>query len=150
MIGKVQDIVAGAVVIGAMNDSTNSGDAVNASDANDALSNTLEAQQPTTTEKVRAEAGTDEESQAQDQQKEKDEENLNPNQVSLMTKELNELMSRLNCNLRFQYHKEVDTMSVQMIDKKTNEVLKEVPPEDMIQHMIKAKDWLGAFLDQNA
>ena len=70
--------------------------------------------------------------------------------VSYMTQELNELMSRINCNLEFQYHKEVDTMSVKMLDKKTGEVLKEVPPEDMIKHMIKAKDWLGAFLDKNA
>ena len=70
--------------------------------------------------------------------------------VSYMTQELNELMSRINCNLEFQYHKEIDTMSVKMLDKKTGEVLKEVPPEDMIKHMIKAKDWLGAFLDKNA
>ena len=57
-------------------------------------------------------------------------------------------MSRINCNLEFQYHKEVNTMSVKMLDKKTGDVLKEVPPEALIKHMIKAKDWLGAFLDK--
>ena len=57
-------------------------------------------------------------------------------------------MSRINCNLEFQYHKEVDMMSVKMLDKKTGDVLKEVPPESLIKHMIKAKDWLGAFLDK--
>ena len=62
--------------------------------------------------------------------------------------ELNKLMSRINCNLEFQYHKEVNTMSVKMLDKKTGDVLKEVPPEALIKHMIKAKDWLGAFLDK--
>ena len=70
--------------------------------------------------------------------------------VSLMTKELNELMSRINCNIAFQYHKEVDVMTVKMIDKKTQKVIKEMPPEDMVENMIKAKDWLGAFLDKNA
>ena len=70
--------------------------------------------------------------------------------VSYMTEELNELMSRINCNLSFKYHKEVNTLSVRMLDKKTNEVLKEMPPEAMIEHMIKAKDWIGAFLDKNA
>ena len=39
-------------------------------------------------------------------------------------------------------------MSVKMLDKKTGDVLKEVPPESLIKHMIKAKDWLGAFLDK--
>ena len=42
-----------------------------------------------------------------------------------MMKELNELMSRINCNLEFSYHKEVNVMSVKMIDKATNEVIKD-------------------------
>lgn len=41
-------------------------------------------------------------------------------------------------------------MSVKLVDKKTGKVLSEVPPEDMIKHMIKAKEWLGAFIDENA
>ena len=60
----------------------------------------------------------------------------------------NIMMKNINCNLEFQYHKEVNTMSVKMLDKKTGDVLKEVPPEALIKHMIKAKDWLGAFLDK--
>ena len=70
--------------------------------------------------------------------------------MSLITKELNELMDKINCNLKFEYHKEVDLMSVQMIDKETEEVLKEFPPEDMIDNMSKAKEWIGAFIDRNA
>ena len=70
--------------------------------------------------------------------------------VSNMTKELNKLMSKINCDLEFQYHKEVNLMSVKMIDKATQEVIKECPPEDMIKGMIKAKEWIGAFLDKNA
>ncbi|MBR1697115.1 MAG: flagellar protein FlaG [Anaerovibrio sp.] len=76
--------------------------------------------------------------------------NINEKFVSEMTKELNELMSKLNCDLEFQYHKEVNVMSVKMIDKKTNEVIKEYPPEEMVEGMIKAQEWLGAFLDRNA
>ena len=65
-------------------------------------------------------------------------------------KELNELMSKLNCDLEFKYHKEVNVMSVKMIDKKTDEVIKEYPPEEMVEGMIRAQEWLGAFLDRNA
>ena len=70
--------------------------------------------------------------------------------VSYMMEELNELMSKINCNLEFQYHKEVNMMSVRMLDKKTHEVIKEVPPEEMLEQMAKAREWLGAFLDKNA
>ena len=60
------------------------------------------------------------------------------------------IMRSINVNLEFQYHKEVNVMSVRMLDKKTGEVLREVPPEAMVEHMIKVHDWIGAFLDKTA
>ncbi|MBR1398317.1 MAG: flagellar protein FlaG [Selenomonadaceae bacterium] len=74
---------------------------------------------------------------------------LDEDTVSLMTEQLNELMDKINCNLEFKYNTEVNLMTIKMIDKKTQEVIKEVPPEEMIENMIKAKDWLGAFIDKN-
>ena len=59
-------------------------------------------------------------------------------------------MRNINVDLRFQYHKEVNVMSVRMLDKKTGEVLREIPPELMVEHMIKVHDWIGAFLDKTA
>ena len=75
---------------------------------------------------------------------------LDESQVSLITKEVNELMSSINCNLEFDYHKDVDIMTVRMIDKETNEVIKEIPPEEMIKNMEKAQTWIGAWLDTYA
>lgn len=69
--------------------------------------------------------------------------------VGLVTEAFNELMSRINCDLEFQYHKEVNMMSIKMVDKKTNEVIKEVPPEEMIENIVRARDWIGAFIDRN-
>ena len=68
--------------------------------------------------------------------------------VSEMTETFNELMDKINCNIEFSYNKEVDMLNVKMIDKETKEVIKEFPPEEMIENMIKAKDWLGAFIDR--
>lgn len=68
--------------------------------------------------------------------------------VSQMTEIFNRLMDKINCDVEFQYNKELDLFNVKMIDKKTNEVIKEFPPEEMIENMIKAKDWLGAFIDR--
>lgn len=70
--------------------------------------------------------------------------------VSQMTEAFNKLMSKINCNLEFSYNKEVDLFNVKMIDKETKKVIKEFPPEEMIENMIKSKEWLGAFIDRMA
>lgn len=161
MIGKVQDLVSAAVVIGA----TESTPGINETAAPEAASSAAnQNQQPQQDMAETPAASLDILSQvknaantadgAQDGKTDKDKQEgdldkkLDEKSVSYITEELNKLMSRINCNLEFQYHKEVDMMSVKMLDKKTGDVLKEVPPESLIKHMIKAKDWLGAFLDK--
>lgn len=68
--------------------------------------------------------------------------------VDFMTKGLNDLMNKINCNLEFSYHSFENVVSVSMIDKETKEVIKEMPPEEMIEGIMKAKIWLGAFIDK--
>lgn len=68
--------------------------------------------------------------------------------VSFMTQELNDLMNKINCNLEFSYHQFEKVMSVSMVDKETKEVIKEMPPEEMIEGIMKARIWLGAFIDK--
>ena len=75
---------------------------------------------------------------------------LTEEQTAYLTEQLNEIMRNINVDLQFQYHKEVNVMSVRMLDKKTGEVLREIPPESMVEHMIKVHDWIGAFLDKTA
>ena len=75
---------------------------------------------------------------------------IDENQMTYLMKEINRLMSRMNCNLAFEYHKEVDMMSVRMLEKKTGKLIKEMPPEYMIKGMEKTREWLGTFLDQPA
>lgn len=146
MIGKVQDMVTSAIVIGAVDKASSDDTAVVNQKAN------AEAAAVNDTDKASA---TDYVKQGEDAQKannehSEEEQQLDEETVSYMTQELNELMRKIDADLEFQYHKEVNTMSVKMLDRKTGEVLKEVPPEEMIKHMIKAKDWLGAFLDKKA
>jgi len=139
IVGKAQDVVSAAVVIGA-------------------------AEKAAGTKSQSADTGQT--MSAEDIARMQDEWNNNPNAlmedaqekthefteegVAEMTDELNELMDKINCNLEFQYHKEVGVMSVKMLDKHTGEVIKEFPPEEMIENMINARDWIGAFLDKNA
>ena len=48
--------------------------------------------------------------------------------MTYLMKEINRIMSRMNCNIAFEYHKEVDVMSVRMLEKKTGKLIKEMPP----------------------
>ena len=142
MIGRVNDVVSGAVVIGAMTQDNAAGTAAQRQEQSGALAPAESLQDNQQDEKM----GVQETVEANAQNKEEP----NEEDMQQMMKELNELMSRINCNLEFSYHKEVNVMSVKMIDKATNEVIKELPPEEMIDNMIQAKDWIGAFLDKNA
>lgn len=144
MIGKVNDMVSGAVVIGSMTQDYAAGTAAQRpQDQGGASAAPVDELQKAKQEEG---MGVQETVEANAQKKEEPKEE----DMQEMIKELNELMSRINCNLEFSYHKEVNVMSVKMIDKSTHEVIKELPPEEMIDNMIQAKDWIGAFLDKNA
>ena len=154
MIGKMRDIVTAAVVVSAADtkspkfadaESKNSRNVADSSD--DAAKFSL---QPKGLDAVSAVPDASKSSKEQQEEKQEQKGKLSPEFVSEMTKELNELMGKLNCDLEFQYHEEVDVMSVRMIDKNTKEVIKEYPPEEMVEGMIRAQEWLGAFLDKNA
>ena len=95
-------------------------------------------------------ARTDQERGVSAQEEPAHHEPLTEEQTAYITEQLNEIMRNINVDLQFQYHKEVNFMSVRMLDKKTGEVLREIPPEAMVEHMIKAHDWIGAFLDRTA
>ena len=95
-----------------------------------------------------ADAATEQESEAQGAQS--PHEPLSEEQTSFITEQLNDIMRNINVDLQFQYHKEVNVMSVRMLDKKTGEILREIPPESMVEHMIKVHDWIGVFLDKTA
>ena len=133
MVGKLNDIVTAAAVVGAAEKVGN-------------------IQQPLKTEKTE---GTQPVTKVENESLfEKDEqenfhvEPVDEETVDFMTKELNNLMSKTNFNLQFDYHQFEDVMTVRMIDKETDEVIKEMPPEDLVKSIMKAKIWLGAFIDK--
>lgn len=151
MVGSISDMTAAAVVVSAM-DSGASQKKTAEPVENKLAPVDIKVDEASTLDKIAApnEAGQTDNEEKEEEPKRQALDNINEKFVSEMTKELNELMSKLNCDLEFQYHKEVNVMSVKMIDKKTNEVIKEYPPEEMVEGMIKAQEWLGAFLDRNA
>ncbi len=145
MVGKIQDIVSASIVAGAAERVSDTSARMTAADYND------QEPQVKRIDDVQNASKYNQAEEEEDPLKGREErEPMDEETVSYMMQELNELMSKINCNLQFQYHKEVNMMSVRMLDKKTHEVIKEVPPEEMLDQMAKAREWLGAFLDKNA
>lgn len=149
MIGKVQDMVTAAIIVGAADKVSSDNSAVSTQNANTQQGLAGDSSAASASQQIQPTDQANTDTQAKQKKQAKDNQQMDEKSVKLMTKELNELMSRINCDLEFSYHKEVNMMSVKMIDKKTQEVLKEIPPESMIKHMMAAKNWLGAFLDKN-
>ncbi len=143
MVGKIQDIVSASIVAGAA-------ERVGIDTTSRPETSDKQELQVKSIEDVKTAPKYNQTDEKEDPLKEREErEPMDEESVSYMTQELNELMSKINCNLQFQYHKEVNMMSVRMLDKRTHEVIKEVPPEEMLDQMAKAREWLGAFLDKN-
>jgi len=149
MIGKVQDVMAGAIVIGAADKAASStSKAASAQPQPQSVSAATEIERMQ--DEWNANGGIAPVDSADQQKANGEESTLDEKSVSLITDELNELMEKINCDIAFKYHKEVNMMSVSMINKKTEEVIKELPPEEMIDNIKKAREWIGAFLDKNA
>ena len=148
MIGKVQDMVTAAIIVGAADKVSSDNSAVSTQNANTQQGLAGDSSAASASQQIQPTDQANTDTQAKQKKQAKDNQQMDEKSVKLMTKELNELMSRINCDLEFSYHKEVNMMSVKMIDKDTKEVLKEYPPEDMIKGMIAAREWIGAFLDK--
>ncbi|MBR0061336.1 MAG: flagellar protein FlaG [Selenomonadaceae bacterium] len=141
MVSKLNDMLTAAVVA----DSA----AKTGSSAN--VAPKIEAKQPSamkvpTVKDVQA--AKDEEKKEKEQAGRLEPGTMSEESVSEMTDTFNELMDKINCDVEFKYNKKVNMLNVKMIDKESGEVIKEFPPEEMIENMIKAKDWLGAFIDR--
>lgn len=151
MVTRVQDAMNAAAVVHAMDLSSSrvaDADATRYSEDSAQLS----VQDMATNAQIQAADAQDAKNDpnAKQQKEDKSEEKLNENQVSLLTQELNKIMSRITANLSFEYHKEVNILSVRMLDRKTGETLKELPPEKMIENLKRTREWIGTFIDEHA
>ena len=155
MVGKLQDFVAASVVVGAVEKvggaNRNARSVQSSQNADAGQVNQIgkgEAKFVVDTQGMQAEEDNFFQQDDKESEFHLDPGTLDEESVDFMTKELNKLMSEINCNIEFTYHKDANMMSVKMVDKETDEVIKELPPEEMIENMMKARDWLGAFLDK--
>lgn len=64
--------------------------------------------------------------------------------------DLNKVSSFVSKGLRFQLHEDSGRMMVKVIDSKTMEVIREIPPERVLEVLARIKDMIGLLLDERA
>lgn len=60
----------------------------------------------------------------------------------------NESLKTHNRELKYSVHKETNTIMVKLIDSNTNETIKEMPPEKILDMVAKMWEMAGIFIDE--
>lgn len=82
--------------------------------------------------------------------KDENKDQLSKKNVEEITDGLNDFMQSINTDLRFVLHRKTDQLMVQVVDTKTNKVLREAPPKEILDTLAKIRDLVGALLDEKA
>lgn len=158
VVGKLQDVVSAAVVVNAAERYN-----ANAQSANQNAQTAQNFESPAAAVNTQSrfivdgksiQTDADANKKAKDDVEVQIKQPMEEKDLKNITQELNKLMRKINANLEFNYHKEAGMFSVALVDKETNEVIKELPPEEMIKNIAKGKIWIdafiGTFIDESA
>jgi len=63
-------------------------------------------------------------------------------------KDINDIVQKVKEDLSFEIHDETDRMMVKVIDRKTKEVIKELPPEEMLDLSARIHEMVGLLIDE--
>lgn len=72
----------------------------------------------------------------------------NVEDVRQATEALNETVRALNGRLSFVLHEESGRMQVRVIDNQTQEVVKEIPPTEVLEVVARIREMIGVLLDK--
>lgn len=70
--------------------------------------------------------------------------------VQRFVEELQSVTASFNKRLSFSYHEELDQMIVKVIDRRTDTVIKELPPEEVRRVHLRIRQAIGLLLDESA
>ncbi|KMK77433.1 flagellar protein FlaG [Alkalihalobacillus pseudalcaliphilus] len=62
--------------------------------------------------------------------------------------ELNKITDSMNASVRFALHEDLDEYYVEIVDRVTNEVIKEVPPKKLLDIYAAFRDTISLFFDK--
>lgn len=65
-----------------------------------------------------------------------------------VTQEFNKLFQYLNTDIQFELHERTQRLMVQVVDTKTDKVLREFPPEELLDTIANIQEYVGVLLDK--
>lgn len=68
--------------------------------------------------------------------------------VKESVKDINEIVEKVKEDLAFEIHDETERMMVKVVDRKTQEVIKELPPEEMLDLSARIHEMVGLLIDE--
>ncbi len=75
---------------------------------------------------------------------------LTKDDLETVAADLSDFMQSLNTDIEFSIHEKSGRMMVKVVDTKTHDVLKEFPPEELLDTIGAIRDYVGALLDKKA
>ena len=69
-------------------------------------------------------------------------------EVRESVKDVNEIVDKIKEGLSFQIHEDTDQMMVKVVDLNTDEVIKELPPEEMLDLEARIHEMVGILIDE--
>ncbi|ACL70456.1 flagellar protein FlaG [Halothermothrix orenii] len=103
--------------------------------------------QPRTLNKINPESSVFQKEENSDEKSCKTE-TLNQKEINKALEKVNGTLKEYNQDLRFEYYEEADRMMVQVVDIKTQEVIKEIPPEELLDIIAKIKKMVGMVINE--
>ncbi|NPA88218.1 flagellar protein FlaG [Caminibacter pacificus] len=69
-------------------------------------------------------------------------------ELQQVVEELNKAMNPLNTDLKFRFNDKVDELVVEVVDKKSDQVIREFPPKEALKLMEKMRELVGMLFDK--
>lgn len=82
------------------------------------------------------------------ERKPKDE--LNKTDVANAVETINNAIEHVKRALRFSIHEETERIVVRVVDLATDEVIKEIPPEEVLDTVARIREMIGLLIDERA
>lgn len=70
--------------------------------------------------------------------------------VAKATENLNKIMQLVNADLKFEIHEKTQRLMVRLVDTKSDKILKEFPPHELLDTLAAIREYIGILLDKKA
>jgi flagellar protein FlaG len=73
---------------------------------------------------------------------------ITKDQISEIVKKMNDFLTPSKTSLKFQLHEKLQEYYVSVIDERTKEVVREIPPKKLLDVYAAMTEFLGLFVDK--